>query len=256
MSISVHPIKALSDNYIWCLHNDQYCVVVDPGEAEPVLAYCKALNLRLCGILITHHHWDHTNGLPELVETFTNIPIFGPTNPEIKHVSHRLTQGDKIHLAELDIKLKIMEVPGHTLDHIAFYNEDMLFCGDTLFSAGCGRLFEGTPSQMLASLTSLGSLSSQTKVYCTHEYTLSNIKFALTVEPMNQTLLQYEIWAKQQIKEGRATLPSAISNELAINPFLRCNSPEVISKVEANWQTRYTSKDQVFAALRRWKDQF
>ena len=256
MSLQIQAIKAFTDNYIWCLSNGRQCVVVDPGDAHPVFDFCKANKLNLSGILITHHHADHTGGLPELIAEFPNIPVFGPNNPKIALINQRLQQGDTLTLSELNLSFKVMEVPGHTLDHIAFYSPGMLFCGDTLFSAGCGRLFEGSPTQMFQSLAKLTALPCDTKVYCTHEYTLANIKFALAVEPMNSVLLEYEIWAKQQRQQQLSTLPSSIAKEIAINPFLRCDFPPVKSAVEAFWQKSFSSDESVFAGLRRWKDQF
>lgn len=256
MSVTVLPIKAFSDNYIWCLSLQQNCVIVDPGDAEPVLAHCKKHQLTLKAILITHHHWDHTNGLPALLEAFPGIPVYGPNNPAIKEISHPLKQGDELRLDDLAISFSIYEVPGHTLDHIAFYSELGLFCGDTLFSAGCGRLFEGSPEQMLASLSTLATLPSSTPVYCTHEYTQSNINFALAVEPTNQALLKYRLWANEQRKNAQPTLPSSIATECQVNPFLRCDSVELVNSVNAHWQANFSQKDDIFAALRRWKDNF
>jgi hydroxyacylglutathione hydrolase len=256
VSIQVTAIKAFQDNYIWCLHNDKHCYVVDPGDAQPVIDFCQANKLILSGILVTHHHWDHTNGLPDLVNEFGNIPIYGPKNPAIVLVNQGVSHSDKLTLSELNLTLTVMEVPGHTLDHIAYYTEGMLFCGDTLFSAGCGRLFEGSPQQMHQSLRTLAALPSKTKVYCTHEYTLTNINFALAVEPKNKSLIEYLHWAEQQRAKNLATLPSSIGNELAINPFLRCASADVRQALANHWQTSFSTQEDTFAALRRWKDQF
>jgi len=256
MSVQIHAIKAFNDNYIWCLSKGQHCVVVDPGDAQPVLDYCKIHNLSLSGILITHHHADHTGGLPRLLAEFPHIPVFGPINPNIELINQRVQQGDSLTLPDLAVEFNVIEVPGHTLDHIAYYSPGILFCGDTLFSAGCGRLFEGSPTQMYHSLAKLTTLPKDTKVYCTHEYTLANIKFALAVEPMNTALLEYQLWAEQQRKKQLVTLPSNIAKELAINPFLRCDSPPLQEAVAAFWQCQFTDEESVFAGLRRWKDQF
>ncbi len=256
MSMQIHAIKAFSDNYIWCLSNSQQCVVVDPGDAQPVLDFCQNHNLRITGILITHHHWDHTNGLPELLQTFPEIPVFGPVNPQIELVTQRLQHHDSLMLPDLGLEFSVIEVPGHTLDHIAYYTDGLLFCGDTLFSAGCGRLFEGSAAQMFQSLGRLAALPADTKVYCAHEYTLANIKFALAVEPMNPALLEYQVWAAQQQTQQLATLPSSIAKECMINPFLRCDSTDLRNAVEAYWHTPVTDDESVFAGLRSWKDQF
>tara|TARA_R110002167_G_scaffold96903_6_gene256214 strand:- start:8390 stop:9160 length:771 start_codon:yes stop_codon:yes gene_type:complete len=254
--LHVTAIKAFQDNYIWCLHNGKHCYVVDPGDAQPVIDYCQANQLVLSGILVTHHHWDHTNGIAELVNIYGEIAVYGPHNPDIISVNKRLGAGDSVNLEELALNFKILEVPGHTLDHIAYFGDGMLFCGDTLFSAGCGRLFEGTPAQMYQSLNQLAALPADTKVYCTHEYTLANINFALAVEPMNKALIQYHQWAKEQRAAGLATLPSSIANEGAINPFLRCQSDDIRAALAQHWQTVFDSNESAFAALRRWKDQF
>jgi hydroxyacylglutathione hydrolase len=256
VSLQIHAIKAFNDNYIWCLSNGQHCVVVDPGDAQPVIDFCQSHKLGLRGILITHHHADHTGGLAKLLEKFPNIPVFGPMNPKIELVNQRLQHNDKLTLADLGLEFSVLEVPGHTLDHIAFYTSGLLFCGDTLFSAGCGRLFEGSPAQMFKSLSLLAALPGETKVYCTHEYTLANIKFALAVEPINSALLEYQLWAQQQRQQQLATLPSTITKERMINPFLRCDSIALRNAVEAFWNKPVTDDESVFAGLRGWKDQF
>jgi hydroxyacylglutathione hydrolase len=256
VSIKVTAIKAFQDNYIWCLYNDKHCYVVDPGDAQPVIDYCQANQLVLSGILVTHHHWDHTNGIAELVNTYGEIPIYGPHNPNIALVNKRLSNGDSVSLKDLALSFKIIEIPGHTLDHIAYFGEGMLFCGDTLFSAGCGRLFEGTPEQMYHSLNQLAALPADTKVYCAHEYTLANINFALAVEPKNTALLEHHHWAKQQRAAELSTLPSSIEQERAINPFLRCDEVGVKQALKQHWQMSFDTNEHTFAALRRWKDQF
>lgn len=256
MTVNIFPIKAFNDNYIWALDNQTHCIVVDPGDSAPVLEFCKKNQLTLCAILITHHHWDHTGGIDALVSRFPGIPVYGPHNKTIKQITHHLSQGDRIVLPKLDIEFSIIEVPGHTLDHIAYYGDSGLFCGDTLFSAGCGRLFEGSPQQMFTSLAKLTALPANTAVYCTHEYTLANIAFAEAAEPNNQALLEYKQWVKQQRKNNNATLPTSIHKELAINPFLRCYSQELISNVSQNMGVEVTSEQDVFASLRSWKDNF
>jgi hydroxyacylglutathione hydrolase len=256
MSVSVFPIKAFNDNYIWCLHNKTHCTVVDPGDAAPVLAYCQDNQLILSAIIITHHHWDHTGGIDALLAAFPNIPVYGPQNKNIEQITVRLSQGDAIELAQLGVKFSVIEVPGHTLDHIAYYGDIGLFCGDTLFSAGCGRLFEGTPQQMYQSLAKLTALPADTAVFCTHEYTMANIAFAETVEPNNQALIDYKQWANKQRKKNAPTLPSNIQRELAVNPFLRCHSPELVTNVSQNMAATLASEQATFASLRSWKDNF
>jgi hydroxyacylglutathione hydrolase len=255
-SVKVVPLKAFNDNYIWCGVNGDSCMVVDPGEAEPVLKYCKLNGLTLTDILVTHHHWDHTNGLSELLNTFPHVNIYGPKNDKIAHITVQLAEGDEIELSEFDVSFKVLEVPGHTLDHIAYYGELGLFCGDTLFSAGCGRLFEGTPQQMHQSLSKLSALPEQTPVYCTHEYTLANIKFAEQVEPNNEDLITYKGWAESQRVELKPTLPSTIGQQIAINPFLRGHSVEVKSNAQKYSGKNLKAEADIFAVLRGWKDNF
>jgi hydroxyacylglutathione hydrolase len=256
MSVSVFPIKAFNDNYIWCLHNQTHCAVVDPGDAAPVLAYCQDKKLRLSAIIITHHHWDHTGGIDALLNVFPDVAVYGPQNKDIKQITTRLSEGDNIELANINVNFSVLEVPGHTLDHIAYYGDIGLFCGDTLFSAGCGRLFEGSPQQMFKSLAKLTALPADTAVYCTHEYTMANIAFAEAAEPNNQALIKYKQWASQQREKNIATLPSSIQRELAVNPFLRCDSQELVANVSQNMGASLTSEQAVFASLRSWKDNF
>ncbi|MFT4748296.1 MAG: hydroxyacylglutathione hydrolase [Congregibacter sp.] len=256
MSVSVFPIKAFNDNYIWCLRNQTHCSVVDPGDAAPVIAFCHENKLSLSAIIITHHHWDHTGGIDALLDAFPNIPVYGPQNKEIKQITVRLSQGDELELPKLGVKFSVLEVPGHTLDHIAYFGDIGLFCGDTLFSAGCGRLFEGSPQQMFTSLAKLTALPADTEVFCTHEYTMANIAFAEAVEPNNQALIDYKHWAKQQRAVNAPTLPSNILRELAVNPFLRCHSAELITNVSNNIGSPLISEQEIFASLRSWKDNF
>lgn len=256
MAIDVFPIKAYSDNYIWCLHNQTHCVVVDPGDASPVLDYCQANQLELSAILVTHHHWDHTNGIDDLLKAFRDIPVYGPHNKKISQITHPLVEGEQITLSAIDTQFSVVEVPGHTLDHIAYYGAERLFCGDTLFSGGCGRLFEGSPAQMYQSLAKLTALPEDTAVYCTHEYTMANIAFAEAAEPNNQALREYKTWASAKRKADTPTLPSSIAKELAINPFLRCFSDELAKNVNDKVACDVTDEQAVFASLRSWKDNF
>ncbi|QHJ09953.1 Hydroxyacylglutathione hydrolase [Paraglaciecola mesophila] len=255
-SLKIRPIKAFEDNYIWCLTNGETCVVVDPGDASPVLKYCARNNLILTDILITHHHSDHTGGVNELVNAFEGVTVYGPQNPQIQSITRRLQADDRVQLGSIDVEFRVLEVPGHTLDHIAYVGSCGLFCGDTLFSAGCGRLFEGTPEQMYQSLGKLTALADDTKVFCTHEYTLANLKFALAVDPENENLLNYKGWAESQRVDLKPTLPSTIGQQKEINPFLRTASQAVIAHAEQYAQQTLSTPESVFAALRAWKDNF
>lgn len=253
--VQVIPISAFSDNYIWALinHDANSVYVVDPGDAEPVLQFCHENALTLRGILVTHHHWDHTNGIEKLVNHFENIPVYGPTNSPFEGITQQVTEGETIHLEPLNLSLNVMEVPGHTLDHIAYFNDEMIFCGDTLFNAGCGRLFEGTAQQMLTSLTQIAALPDKTKVYCTHEYTRANLEFAAYIEPENSTLMAYKATLAENTK---CSLPSTIEQQKAINPFLRTH----ISSVQANIcklaNINENQQATIFKALRELKDNY
>ena len=254
---AISPIPAFQDNYIWALHNAAGdCVVVDPGDAVPVREFLAAQGLRLSAILITHHHPDHTGGIAAL-SSETAIPVYGPDNPSIAGITHALKAGDELTLDSLGVSFSVLAVPGHTLDHIAFHSaaDQLLFCGDTLFHCGCGRLFEGTPEQMFNSLQRLAALPGDTAVYCTHEYTLANMQFAQAVEPDNATLNQAMAAARTLRAQGQPTLPSRIDSQRQINPFLRCAQPEVIQAAQARVADVSTPVD-VFACLRAWKDQF
>lgn len=257
--LNVIPIPAFNDNYIWLLHREgsNRAAVVDPGQAEPVLAYLKAQGLSLEAILITHHHHDHIDGIDSLLAN-TQVPVYGPVNPTIKSISHRLIENDVITI--LDECFKVLEVPGHTLDHIAFYSDSsdqpLLFCGDSLFSAGCGRLFEGSAEQMYQSLQKYTHLPPNTEVFPTHEYTLSNLDFAATVEPKNQDLQHYQKNCIARRAAGEPTLPTTIANELAINPFLRPDESEICQRVSEHFAMPLNSPVDVFRQTRLWKDRF
>ena len=254
--ISIFPIEAFSDNYIWCIHNNEQAIVVDPGDAEPVLAFLKSENLHLAAVLITHHHHDHTGGIAKLVSANPGLPVIGPRGGHIRGITKSVSQGDTLQLPVLDLEFQVMEVPGHTLDHIAFFGHNVLFCGDTLFSAGCGRLFEGSPEQMLHSLNKLKRLPDNTLVYCTHEYTQSNVRFALEVEPENQALQAYSSWVDKKREMGMPTLPSNLAEQKQINPFLRSHELSVQTAAEAYCEKNMGDDVAVFAAVRRWKDEF
>ena len=254
--VQITPLPAFTDNYIWCFHNQMHCVVVDPGDAKVVESFCQQHGLTLAAILITHHHADHTGGLPQLTKTFSGIDVFGPCNPSIKLINQRLTEGQQIHIDTMDLTFDVIELPGHTLDHIAYIGHGGALCGDTLFSAGCGRLFEGSPRQMLHSLAKLRALPDSTQVWCTHEYTLANLAFASAVEPNNQAIVDYSQWAMQMREQDVPTLPTDIKTQKAINPFLRADYPAVRQSAEAFAEKELSSEEAVFAAVRRWKDNF
>lgn len=252
---TVIAIPAFRDNYIWAILDgrSEHAVVVDPGDAAPVKQTLAARGLALAGILITHHHHDHTGGIDELLADGP-VPVWGPAAEPVPQVSVPLSGGEKVEIEPLSLTLEVIAVPGHTSGHIAYFGEGMLFCGDTLFAGGCGRLFEGTAAQMHASLSALAALPPQTRVYCAHEYTESNLRFALQVEPDNAALVQRLAEVSRLRAEGDITLPSSIELELATNPFLRPHSPSVIKSAEAHAGRRLGSAVEVFTTLRAWKD--
>lgn len=255
--MKIIALPAFADNYIWLLHDGGRALVVDPGDAQPVLQALQRDGLHLAAILVTHHHPDHTGGVQALREA-TGAAVYGPARERIPAPYTPLKDGDIVTV--LDIAWKVIDVPGHTAGHIAFFAQDiegapLLFCGDTLFSGGCGRLFEGTPAQMLASLDTLAALPGTTRVCCTHEYTLSNLRFARAVEPANQALIHYETECRALRERQMPTLPSTLSVERQINPFLRTRERTVKQAVQ-DWQTSADDEIAVFAALRQWKNEF
>ena len=257
MSLTITALPAFKDNYIWALSrpDNPYCVIVDPGSAEPVNAYLHTKQLNLAAILITHHHFDHTAGIQALVKN-TSIPVYGPVLETIPGITHPVDQKDKVIIKELTLELAILDVPGHTLGHIAYYAENCLFCGDTLFAGGCGRMFEGTAEQLLASLSSLSALPEETQIYCAHEYTAANLKFALTLEPENKAL-QARYAAVQLLRaQGANSLPARLGLEKSTNPFLRCSESSIIEA--ATRLAGYSLKDvvEVFKVIRHAKDHF
>ncbi len=255
MNYHIHPIPALKDNYIWLLaHRDTaQALVVDPGDAAPVLAYLQAQELTLTAILITHHHADHTGGIAALKAHY-DVPVYASIDSQHPLVTHKLAHGDALHLPLLDLTFQTIAIPGHTLDHMAFYSQPIVFTGDTLFSAGCGRLFEGKPAQMFDSLQRLCELPDDTKLYCGHEYTLSNLAFAKQVEPNNQAVVDHQHYVDALRAEGRASLPSTLALEKQINPFLRAKVPTVIQAASQYAGKPLSEAWQVFAALREWKN--
>ena len=250
-------LPAFTDNYIWLLHDGSQALVVDPGEAAPVHAALDTHGLGLAAILVTHHHGDHVGGVDELRARLTG-PVYGPARERIPEPFVPLKASDRI--AALGLDFEVFDVPGHTAGHIAYLHRPasdapLLFCGDTLFSAGCGRLFEGTPAQMHHSLSQLASLPGNTRVCCTHEYTLSNLRFAAAVEPANRDIRSHADWCEAQRARDLPTLPSTIGHELRINPFLRCGVAEVAASARAHG-AESAEPVAVFAALREWKNQF
>jgi hydroxyacylglutathione hydrolase len=254
---AIEPIPAFTDNYIWCLHDGASAFVVDPGDAAPVLVFLAERQLSLAGILITHHHMDHIGGVAELLQRCAVKTVYGPHNPSIAGITQALAEGERIEV--LGLEFQILTVPGHTLDHIAYYcaghQPPLLFCGDTLFAAGCGRLFEGTPEQMFGSLQKLAQLPAATAVYCTHEYTLSNLRFARAAEPDSPAVLQRFNTVSEQRERNAVTLPSSIQLERETNPFLRSHTPTIAAAAHAR-DANARTPEQIFAVLRRWKDQF
>lgn len=247
-------IPAFKDNYIWLLRKGRSAVVVDPGDALPVLEVLKHEALQLEAILITHHHADHQGGVARLLSEYP-VEVFGPAAESITGLTRPLSGGESIRFEATGAEFRVLAVPGHTLGHLAYYGNGCLFCGDTLFGAGCGRLFEGTPAQMSESLAKLAALPEETVVYCAHEYTQVNLRFAQTVEPGNRELQHRVEDVATARAEGRATIPSSIALEKATNPFLRCHAPEIIALVSDRGEDASDAL-AVFAALRQWRNAF
>lgn len=252
------PVPAFQDNYLWVLHDGHRALVVDPGDAQPVLDLLRRDGLQLDTILVTHHHADHVGGVDRLREA-TGARVVGTGRERIPEPLHKVVGGDRVEA--LGLPWQVIDVPGHTAGHVAFYTPDvdgrpLLFCGDTLFSGGCGRLFEGTPAQMLASLDALAALPADTRVCCAHEYTLSNLRFARAVEPGNQALLQYQQQCEALRQRGQPTLPAVLGEERRINPFLRTREPEVGRAAQAFNGADPRDAVAVFAAIRQWKNDF
>lgn len=249
------PLRAFADNYIWTIRDAGHAAVVDPGDAQPVLDYLAREKLRLVAILNTHHHADHVGGNAALLEK-TKVPVYGPHDERIAEVSVRLADGQRFTLPHFNIEMETLEIPGHTRSHIAFHGDGLLFCGDTLFAAGCGRLFEGTPRQMHDSLTRLARLPDATRVYCGHEYTLSNLRFARAVEPDNPRLPELETRMQALRARDQPTLPSTIAQEKATNPFLRVTESAIIHSAGARAAKTLADPVSVLAEIRDWKNNF
>jgi hydroxyacylglutathione hydrolase len=253
--LEIVPVNAFRDNYIWTLRDARHAAVVDPGEARPVLEFLARENLRLVAVLATHHHPDHVGGIAELLAA-QRVPVYGPRGEPIATVDHPVAEGDTVRIPQLAASFSVLDIPGHTRAHVAYYGAGSLFCGDTLFACGCGRLFEGTAQQMYASLSKLASLPDETKVYCGHEYTLANIGFAKAVEPGNAALDAREGRDRRLRAAGKPTLPSTLGEEKATNPFLRCREPAVVDSANKYLGARVADPVRVFAAIRDWKNRF
>lgn len=254
--MQLHPLPAFDDNYIWVLQAGGQTLVVDPGQAGPVLAAADA-GLRPDAVLLTHHHDDHVGGVGKLLERWPGLAVFAPVDERISHATQRVGEGDVVELC--GHAFAVLEIPGHTRSHVAFHapeGDGVLFSGDTLFSLGCGRIFEGSPAQMHRSLSRLATLPGSTRVCCGHEYTLANAAFARAVEPGNGALTRRAEEAQAMRNDDHPTLPSRISDELACNPFLRCDQPDVVTAAAAHAGRHPANAAETFAILRTWKDGF
>ena len=253
--LSVEPIKAFTDNYIWLVSTNEGSIVIDPGESKNIQKLIDNKTIDLKGILITHHHYDHTNGLSELVKK-NELEVYGPVN-NIDGINHRLNDKDKISIIGIDFD--VMSIPGHTLDHIGFYSANahnpILFCGDTLFAGGCGKIFEGTYEQMFHALKKITKLPTNTNIYCGHEYTLSNLKFALEADDTNKELIEEFKKVENKINSNIPSLPTTLDKELKVNPFLRCDNINIQNKIIEKFNVS-NNELEVFTALRKWKDNF
>jgi len=259
-NISVLTVPAFSDNYLWLIHDGRHAVAVDPGDAGPIMAALDAHKLSLTAILLTHHHPDHVGGVEALLRHVNDpaFPVYGPRLEEIAGVTVRLGEGDTVEIAKPSLRLHVLDVPGHTSGHIAYVErrQHWLFCGDTLFAAGCGRLFEGTPAQMTQSLAKFAALPPQTLAYCAHEYTLSNLRFALAAEPGNHAIKERLAREEEKRAKNLPTVPTNIGLELQTNPFLHCTKPEVLQGLRAAGRIKDDDPVAAFAALREWKNNF
>ena len=254
--LTITPVPAFNDNYIWFIRREgrRQVAIVDPGDAAPVLAALQREGLEPAALLITHHHGDHVGGIRRLLEQFPGLPVYGPAGERIPQITQRLSDGDRVRLEALEAEFEVFDVPGHTAGHIAYYTDNALFCGDTLFTCGCGRVFDGSVEQLYRSLQRLRRLPPATRIYCAHEYTLENIGFARWVEPDNAELLARERAARRERAADRPTVPAELSLELATNPFLRTDAADVISMAERHAGRPMRDEQDTFITLRHWKD--
>lgn len=256
--LKITPLHAFDDNYIWCIETQEsdHFVVVDPGDASVVKSYALKIQKKLSAILVTHHHGDHTGGVAELTAHYSDIPVYGPENSPYQGITHTLKEDSNVNI--LGVNFNVMEIPGHTLDHIAYFNhqQEILFCGDTLFLAGCGRVFEGTPKQMHHSLSKIMELPPTTRAYPTHEYSLANLEFAMAVDENNAALKLVQKKCKDKRSSSQVTLPTTLAQEAAINPFLRVDDKAVIASAKKYKANELHHPSEVFAALRQWKNDF
>lgn len=254
--IKIEAIPILQDNYVWAIHNGQTAILVDPGAAEPILTWLKQRSMTASAILVTHHHHDHVGGIAALLQQFS-VPVYGPTRGRV--ASMPATAAERQVFNGFDLKISVIATPGHTADHVCYVIDTAgglhLFSGDTLFSCGCGRLFEGTPAQMYSSLSQLARLPASTQVYCAHEYTLENIEFALQVEPENTDLLARQLDSLALLEQDKETLPVALGVELACNPFLRCDLESVAVAAAQHTEMPLSPGVATFAAIRAWRDE-
>ena len=251
----IECIPAFDDNYIWLASGGpgEKVAIVDPGDADPVFEAMERGGVAPGAILVTHHHYDHTGGVGELAARY-GIPVYGSTSGRVAAVDHPVADGDRVQLADCGLDLQVLETPGHTRDHICYVGQGALFCGDTLFTGGCGKLFEGTPAEMFESLEKIRALDDAIAVYCAHEYTLKNLEFARVVEPDNPQVQERQEAAQRTRREGRATVPADLALEKATNPFLRSQVPEVVRAAEAYSGRDLDGPADVFAVVRAWKD--
>ncbi|MFQ5470990.1 MAG: hydroxyacylglutathione hydrolase [Gammaproteobacteria bacterium] len=262
--MKIIPIKAFRDNYIWLIRDletvsnknqsSSPTIIIDPGDGLPVIRYLEENQCNPLAIFITHHHYDHIDGIKDLLD-YKHIPVYGPATESIPFMTHPLGDGDDIMISD-SVTFRVLKVPGHTQGHIAYLASGTLFCGDTLFACGCGRLFDGTAEQLYHSLNRFAALPSNTKVYCTHEYTLSNIKFALEIDPENPELQQRKLETEKLRKAGCPSLPTTIGLEKSTNPFMRCNVQTIKIAVERHFNAHYRTEMEIFTALRKWKDTY
>ena len=254
MPLVVEPIAAFETNYIWAIHNGQDCALVDPGSSPEPLNYLREQGLSLCALILTHHHHDHIGGVDDLLAEHP-VPVWGPVDTRMPQVDHPVSEGDRARVPKLGLELDVLETPGHTTTHIVYHNDTLLLAGDTLFSIGCGRLFEGTAEQMQRSLDKLDGLPGHLQVHCAHEYTRDNCRFALKVEPDNHALRARAGEVSKLREQDHITLPSALADERAANPFLRTREPAVIEAAKRREPGAGTDPAAVFGVIRRWKDQ-